>query len=695
MWSSSNSVSFNADSQGNWGNWWTGWVRAFGDRSWGQSAGYAVPGGDNYTMSLAGLPDVVTEKTSSVNIPPFLKQKWANENSGDYLLYRLPNLDSWRVDGKGAPADYIIAWLAGWVEEFGIDGFRCDTAKHVTLDRWNQLKNACKTALNNWRASSRADQYAQSWTDDFWMTGEAFGWDHGDTGYFTSGGFDSMINFAFNSSEGSSGRTPTVNDWTYYANYCNGSSNRQVLNYVSSHDTGLHRPGDQKNVATMLLLCPGGAQIFYGDETSRPYMSGCNDASMSTRSDFNWDAVDNADNKHWQKIGQFRRRNPAVGAGTQTALGSDTYGRTFADGDYTNAVVIRLNTSAGQTYNVSVSGIFADGTKVMDGYNTDNTATVSGGTVSMQASGPVLLIEPFGQISDEVIDDPTIPQKPVVTASPASTTFSESVTVSLSVNPAGTPIYYSTSGTASASSTLYSEPLTFTETTTLSTYVANEAGSNVQSFTYTKSSTTDPDDPIVDPDVVTINGDYNLAYTGSHTHVHYWGGDTSTTWPGVTLTTVTGSDGNTYKVAKVANGTTGIVFNNGGNGSQTGDLTYTGSYAMNDSGSTSTKVTFPGASDDNDDNNDDPVTDGYTVYFDNSASNWSTVYCYTWTDGSSDQNAAWPGIAMTHVSGNIYSYTATTAPANVIFTNGSGEQTSDLTWTTGHKYNKNGDQGAY
>lgn len=76
--------------------------------------------------------------------------------------------------------------------------------------------------------------------------------------------------------------------------------------------------------------------------------------------------------------------------------------------------------------------------------------------------------------------------KPVVTASPAGGEFTGSVSVTLSVNPAGVPIHYSTSGTATASSPVYSSALTFTETTTLSTYVENGAGSNTQSFTYTK-----------------------------------------------------------------------------------------------------------------------------------------------------------------------------------------------------------------
>lgn len=78
--------------------------------------------------------------------------------------------------------------------------------------------------------------------------------------------------------------------------------------------------------------------------------------------------------------------------------------------------------------------------------------------------------------------------KPVVSASPAGGTFTESVTVTLTVTPAA-DIYYTTDGSnPSASSSKYVSPLTFTETTTLKTFVSNENGSNVQSFTYTKSS---------------------------------------------------------------------------------------------------------------------------------------------------------------------------------------------------------------
>lgn len=665
MWSESNEISFNADEQGNWGNWWGPWVRAFGDRSWAPNAGFAPEGGSDYDKPLAGLPDIVTDRTSPVDIPPFLKMKWAAEKGGDYDQYRLPNLESWRTGSKGAPADYLVNWLAGWVEYFGIDGFRCDTAKHLEKSRWNQLKNACKQALDNWRNSDRADEYAKGWDEDFWMTGEAFGWDHGDVGYFTEGGFDSMINFAFNSSEGSQGRTPSTEDWKYYANYCNGSNGRQVLNYVSSHDTGLHRPGDQKKVATMLLLCPGGAQIYYGDETSRPYMSSnCGgDQSMITRSDFNWDAVDNADNKHWQTIGQFRRRNAAVGAGTQTDLGSDTYGRKFSEGEYSNAVVIKLNTSAGQTYTVNVGDHFADGAKVMDGYNTANTATVSGGKVTIAASGPVLLLEPYGTIQHGPNPQPVKPtvranppsgttftesvtvtlsstqgaaihytvdgstpsessdtynapltftqtttlktyvsndngsnvqtftytkgqvSKPVVTASPAGGEFEGSVSVTLSVNPVGTAIHYSTSGAATASSPVYSSALTFTETTTLSTYVENAAGSNVQSFTYTKKQGGDEDEHYVYYDG-TFSAPQVWAWIDSNTNCTAAG-----SWPGDNMTKKNGKW--YWAVPSGKSVPKQIIIHEGGNKIGGGDLNYVDKATYHQDGSYTSKVDDP------------------------------------------------------------------------------------------------------
>ena len=64
-----------------------------------------------------------------------------------------------------------------------------------------------------------------------------------------------------------------------------------------------------------------------------------------------------------------------------------------------------------------------------------------------------------------------------------------------------------------------------------------------------------------------------------------------------------------------------------------------------------------------------------TVYF-NNTSNWSTVKAYMWTGGT---NNTWPGESMTKVSGTIYKITVDSSYENIIFNNGSGTQTGNLT----------------
>ena len=78
----------------------------------------------------------------------------------------------------------------------------------------------------------------------------------------------------------------------------------------------------------------------------------------------------------------------------------------------------------------------------------------------------------------------------------------------------------------------------------------------------------------------------------------------------------------------------------------------------------------------------EPTTE--TVYFINNKG-WSKVNAYAWEP----QNANWPGVAATkeaeQIGGyDVYSYTADAGKyANVIFNNGSGQQTADLKWTAG------------
>ncbi len=271
------------------------------------------------------------------------------------------------------------------------------------------------------------------------------------------------------------------------------------------------------------------------------------------------------------------------------------------------------------------------------------------------------------------------PQKPVVTADPASgTTFTKSLSVKLSVSPAAT-IYYTLNGTnPTVSSSKYNAALTLSETTTVKTLAVTAAGvkSDVQTFTYTKKQGGD------DPNTVTIKGDYNLAYSGSKTKVYYWP-VSSPSWPGVEMESAVGSDGKTYKCAKVPEGTTGIIFSTNGDSDKTGDLDYTGEYVMNDNGATTTKVTFEGTL---------PGLE-VNIYFDNADSNWETPHIYHWDAGQPE----WPGVAMTKVEGNIWKYTCPAGTTGVLFNAGDGDatKTDDFVAINNHVYNTSGDQGEY
>ncbi len=70
---------------------------------------------------------------------------------------------------------------------------------------------------------------------------------------------------------------------------------------------------------------------------------------------------------------------------------------------------------------------------------------------------------------------------------------------------------------------------------------------------------------------------------------------------------------------------------------------------------------------------------GY-VYCKNTA-NWSSVNAYMWIKDTTTSNAAWPGKAMTKVSGDIWRYEVTDSSwSMIIFSNNGQSQTSDLSY---------------
>jgi alpha-amylase len=355
-------------------DWWgPHWVRA------GLPGYPEAPSMDDLKMQLAFLPDFRTESTEAVPLPVFLTRK------SDTRAKTIPGF---------TVRQYLVKWLTDWVREYGVDGFRCDTAKHVELASWAALKAGGVEALAAWK-QAHPDQAVDG--APFWMTGEVFphGVDRDD--YFDRGGFDSLINFDFQHSLAEILSAPKTEWWrridAIYAEYAakiSADPSFNVLTYISSHDTRLFDRKQLFPAGTAFLLAPGGVQIFYGDESARPTgPTPGSDPQQNTRSDMNWQAMDQALLAHWRTLGTFRRRHVALAKGAHRKLGDAPY--TFARIHPADRVVAAVD-AKGQVA-LPVADVFPEGARVRDAV-TGAQATVSGGKVTITA-GPhgVVLLE--------------------------------------------------------------------------------------------------------------------------------------------------------------------------------------------------------------------------------------------------------------------------------------------------------------
>ncbi|GAL22897.1 periplasmic alpha-amylase [Vibrio maritimus] len=198
-----------------WDKWWgKDWIRTdIGD--------YDAPGYNDRTMSLNFLPDLKTESTQKTGLPNFYRNKETNAK-----------------DIQATPSEHLITWLTDWVREYGIDGFRVDTAKHVEMESWAKLKQASNEALAEWKQNN-----PDKALDDkpFWMTGEVWAHSVVKSPYFDNG-FDSIINFEFQGDVAPKALKCFANldsDYRRYAERINSDSEFNVLSYLSSHDTSL------------------------------------------------------------------------------------------------------------------------------------------------------------------------------------------------------------------------------------------------------------------------------------------------------------------------------------------------------------------------------------------------------------------------------------------------------------------------
>jgi len=319
-----------------WVRWWgKDWVRAgLGDYEQPPSAVV-----DPVKGSLSFLPDFRTESDQPVGLPAFLqhKQPTGAVARADYRV-----------------RDYLIEWLTDWVREYGVDGFRADTVKHVEPHAWAELRKAADRARAEWSAANPDDPFAGT---PFWMVGEVFG--HGpETSLYRDNGFDALINFAFQTEAAPAASECLAKAEPSYADYARllaEHPEHNFMSYASSHDTALffQQTGEslakQRGLANALLLAPGAVQIFYGDESARPFGPTGSDPFQGTRSPMNWTEQSQPEIsellRHWRTLGQFRARHPAIGAGRHERLSTAPYAFSRIAGD-DRVIVVQAGASA-------------------------------------------------------------------------------------------------------------------------------------------------------------------------------------------------------------------------------------------------------------------------------------------------------------------------------------------------------------
>ncbi|MEU0371724.1 pullulanase-type alpha-1,6-glucosidase [Streptomyces sp. NPDC006283] len=163
-----------------------------------------------------------------------------------------------------------------WVRDFGIDGFRIDTVKHVNTEFWTQWA----TAL---------DEYAaERGRDDFFMFGEVYSADPAITSkYVTEGRLDATLDFPFQdavrtfaSQGGSAGKLANLfaQDYRYTTDKANAY---ESVPFLGNHDMGRFgtflrqdnaKADDRELLARyrlaneLMFLSRGNPVVYYGDE---------------------------------------------------------------------------------------------------------------------------------------------------------------------------------------------------------------------------------------------------------------------------------------------------------------------------------------------------------------------------------------------------------------------------------------------
>ncbi len=357
---------------------------------------------------VENLPDIRTESNKEVELPPVLAEKWKKEGRYEQEMKELDEFFA-RTKLPRAPRFYLMKWHMDWIREYGVDGFRVDTVKHVEASVWREFNDLARAEFETWKQNNPEKKLSD---DPFYITGEVFNYgiqaknlywyNSEDTVDFFAHGFDSLINFSL---KGDIRKKSYEEIFKEYGDLLEGKELKpyNVVNYVTSHDDKYAFDRERKEpfkAANALMLTPGAVQIYYGDESARLLNIEEAKGDARFRSMMNWDEIKKNTKrngykvkdvlKHWQTLGQFRQRHISVGAGIHKKIDDAPF--TFSRSFENDAVVVAMELPKGKKHKIKVGDIFKDGEKVRDFY-TGKEYKVKGGIVKVKTKHDLILLE--------------------------------------------------------------------------------------------------------------------------------------------------------------------------------------------------------------------------------------------------------------------------------------------------------------
>ncbi|MEW7291385.1 starch-binding protein [Aquimarina sp. 2304DJ70-9] len=626
---------------------------------------------DDYSQPLYGLPDIRTESFNEVQLPQWLLDKWETEGRKQQELDEL-NAYFARTGKPRTPRYYLIKWLTDWVREYGIDGFRVDTERHVGADVWKELKEEAVLALREWKQNNPAKKLDDL---DFYMTGEDSGLNIiGNPGDplpedFTVSKFNSMINFQSpKDAYTNMGQEEIFSSFAAKLNQDGGfgtNGEYNMVSYLRSHDFSQYYTGNMYYGGTTLLLSPGGVQIYYGDESGRQFFDAQTYPDAGYRGFMNWDSLDEGMLFHWRKLGTFRREHTSVGAGSHQKLSDSPYifKREYNRNGENDKTLVFQGQDGDFAGALNVFGMWPDGTLLKD-YFSDLTATVSNGTVTFGTTfGMVLVGEPF-EVSNSVS----------LSVNPASGLYTSPINVDMTASTttqgASVSIFYTIGGdTPTVTSTPYNGSFEISTSTTIKSIAVDSEGNE--------------SDIVTRDYVIGDGGPFDIHFKKpaewSSTYVYLFNQNTGEAlpgfpaWPGVAMQKEGDSPWYKYTIDQTVQ--VGIVFNDNG-GAQTDDTTRIKEGWYDNQWFDECPSECPGII----------VDTPYDIHF-KKPTNWSSAFVYIFnksTGAALPGFPGWPGVAM-QKEGNSpwYKYNVDqSVEVGIVFNDNGGAQTDDLFRTT-------------